>query len=117
VREYTPIKTTEGDDDEDITIIVRLVPKGTFSTLLKSFLKDGQTTYLDCSIACNVYGPLHPLQARFGYVPFYGCDNCNNLLPHPDQSSTCLCSCPNLLLVCIHIYIYMHIYIYKYVCI
>jgi ferredoxin-NADP reductase len=88
VREYTPIRMTESNDREgEITIIVRLVPEGVFSTLLRSVLKDGQRTYLDCSIACNVYGPLYPLPARFGYVPSYGGDD--------DNSS----SCPHLLLV------------------
>jgi hypothetical protein len=68
-----------------------VVPKGIFSILLQSFLKGGQKTYLDCSIACNIYGPLYPLPAGFGYVPFYGCGDCN--------SNSCLCFCPHLLLV------------------
>jgi NAD(P)H-flavin reductase len=82
VREFTPISSSESANE--IEIVIRLVRKGAFSSVLLPLLGldlDGpqRTGWTECSIDCGVYGPLLPLPARFGYRPYYSpVSSCRN---------------------------------------
>ena len=106
-REYSPIagylhvEKATGIPDPHIELMIRLVPNGALSGLLKHILSldngggalgrggsGGVTTKttasastststiplgvtMPCHVPCTIYGPLFPAPATFGYLPYY----------------------------------------------
>ena len=85
-REYSPIvgylhvETSTGIPKPNIEVMIRMVPNGALSSHLRQVLSletCGTSTNpqlgvtMPCHVPCNIYGPLYPAPAQFGYLPYY----------------------------------------------